>query len=499
MPPALEFVDFHLALRTPGRERMLFEGASLQVPAGRLYLLAGESGSGKSTLLRLCTGLIEPDEPAPRTRGALYVLGEDVTHGVPAALRGRVTAVLQEEGLLDELSPRENVVLALRAAGRSRRLALGLLSQAGLEHPPEQVSALSGGMRKRVAIARALAAEPELIIFDEPTAGLDPRSARQIAELLLQMQRDAQDRRTTIVITHDLDAFAGLCDGVLQIEGEKLQLLPAAAAAAPLSDRRGGERFVDGGDDEAIHGLKKLLLGTAAWTQTCCEAVLRLPPVFPGLALREAVRFSIGPLPFVLLAAAAIGGLATFFALRNTPLEGALTAQVLTGVGKVATSVLVPLLAAVFFAARMGAGAAARIGTMRRTNQTHALTLLGVRPADYLLTPLVWAMALAMPVVVLASVVVAALCSLVAARAVAGTTAIGWAEAFFRTVERADLRFVVGKSILSGAVVAVLTYHLAMIPKRSGRDVGDAVNSAIVSGLCAVLLVHAALTLVQFA
>jgi phospholipid/cholesterol/gamma-HCH transport system permease protein len=175
-----------------------------------------------------------------------------------------------------------------------------------------------------------------------------------------------------------------------------------------------------------------------------------------------------------------------------------MTPQVLTGCGKVLTAVLGPLVACVFFTARMSAGAAARIGTMRRTNQTHALELLGVRPADWLLTPLVWSMAIAMPIAVLCADVVGALASFASARLVAGTTAIGWAEAFFRAVDRADLRSVIAKGVLSGVLVAILTYHLAMMPKRSGKDVGDSVNASIVLGLCAVLAVHSVLTVVRF-
>src|SRR5690606_3337666 len=161
--PALQLSDFGLAYRVAGgRLRPVFAGVDLELPAGRFYLVIGPSGSGKSTLLRLLTGLWEAREPAPRMTGTARVLGVPVTHGYPAALRQWVTAVLQDEGLLDELSPRANVRLALRAAGRSTKLDLALLSEAGLPHPPAEVAALSGGMRKRVAVARALAAEPRL-------------------------------------------------------------------------------------------------------------------------------------------------------------------------------------------------------------------------------------------------------------------------------------------------------------------------------------------------
>lgn len=486
---------FGVALRGADHDRVLLAGADLDLAAGGLYLLVGPSGSGKSSLLRLCTGLVEPSEPAPRLQGSLQVLGCEVTRGFPDQLRQRVTAVLQDEGLLDDLSPRANVELALRVAGRSEKLALGLLSQVGLERPPARVTELSGGQRKRVAVARALASEPDLIFFDEPTAGLDPSSARTIAELLRESQRSAREPRTIVVITHDAAAFEGLCDGVFLIAGGTIRRATLAEFSA--GGTPSGQALTPG-EDPALLGIRKLLLGIGSATHTLLLAATRFVPRFPGLVLHQVLRFVLEPFLFVMIASATIGGLATFFALRNNPLEGALTAQVLTGAGKVLTAVLGPLLACVFFTARMAAGAAARIGTMRRSNQTQALQLLGIEPADWLLTPLVWSMGIAMPVVAMAAIVVGAFASLGAAQLVVGATDFGWSEAFFRTVTRADLRFVLVKSALSGVLVAMLTYHLAMTPKRSGQDVGDAVNSSIVSGLCTVLLVHGALTVVQF-
>ena len=225
---------------------------------------------------------------------------------------------------------------------------------------------------------------------------------------------------------------------------------------------------------------------------------MRLPPVFPGIVARSTARFVLEPLFFVVVVSAVIGGLATFFALRNNPLEGAFVNQVMTGVGKVLVAVLVPLLAGLFFTARMAAGGAARIGTMQRTGQVAGLRLLGIRASDYLLTPLVWAMSVAVPVVTAAGVVAAALSSLVAHQLVLGLARTSWAQSFFATVDRADIAFVLLKSVVSGALVAVLTYHVAIGPKRSGAEVGAAVNACIVLGMTAVLIVHAVLTIVQF-
>src|ERR1043165_8966288 len=106
---------FGLVQRGGHGEQVLLQGTDLELPAGGFYVLVGESGSGKTSLLRILAGLVEPREVPPQTQGELSLLGERMGGPYPPALRGRVGAILQDEGLLDELSPRENVELALRA------------------------------------------------------------------------------------------------------------------------------------------------------------------------------------------------------------------------------------------------------------------------------------------------------------------------------------------------------------------------------------------------
>ena len=397
--PAVEFESFGLAFVRAGQDRTILRDTTLTIPAGGLLLMVGESGSGKSTILKTLTDLWDAREPLPRMTGSIRVLGHAIHRRYPRQLRGLVQAVLQDEGLIDDLSPRANVELALTKARRSRRLALALLSQAGLDRPPRSVAELSGGMRKRLAVARALAGEPRLLVFDEPTAGLDHDSARGIAQLIARTQSEAGERRTTIVITHDLPAFDGLADGVLQLDGRDrtLRLVGPDANLDRAGTGSGGES--DELDEElALHGIRSVLLASAAVATSFWDAVTRLPPVYPGLAWRTTLRFVVEPAFFLAVGCATVGGLATFFALRNNPLEGAFTASVLTGAGKVLIAVLIPLLGGFFFTARVAAGAAARLGTMKRTNQVAALRVMGIRPADYLLIPLVWAASLAMPI-----------------------------------------------------------------------------------------------------
>ncbi|MFO1032327.1 MAG: ABC transporter permease [Planctomycetota bacterium] len=496
---ALVFRKFGLAHRRPDGEDVLLADVDLELPTHGFFLFVGASGGGKSSLLRILANLVETREPAPRLSGELLAFGVSVTEEHPDSLHGNVAAILQDEGLLDELSPRQNVELALRAAERSPRLAVGLLAQVGLEHPPERTAQLSGGMRKRLAVARALAQSPRLLLCDEPTAGLDAEAARTIAQLLRQAH-DQDRERTTLVITHDLDAFDGLTDGVLVLDRQHRTLRlerPDYRPTAAENGLRGG--IVQQGEPAAVHALRRLLLQLAAIGETVLESLRRLPPVELAQVARTTVRSVLEPILFVAVAGGVIGGLATFFALRNNPVQGGFESGLLTGTGKVATAVLVPLLSGFFFTARMVAGAAARLGTMKRTNQIAALQMMGIRPADYLLTPLVFGMVVAMPLVTLAGVVAAAAAGCVAAQLVSGFTTVGWATAWFATVDARDVLVVLAKTTLSGYLIAVTCYHLGTGPKRSGAEVGEAVNRAIVIGMALVLVVHAALTFVVYA
>jgi NitT/TauT family transport system ATP-binding protein len=131
MSDALVFRNFGLAHRRPGGEEVLLDGVNLTLPRHGFFVFIGTSGGGKSSLLRILAGLIESREPAPRMTGELLAFGKVLTGDRPESLGNDVAAILQDEGLLDELSPRENVELALRAAGRSLKLAPALLAQAG--------------------------------------------------------------------------------------------------------------------------------------------------------------------------------------------------------------------------------------------------------------------------------------------------------------------------------------------------------------------------------
>ncbi len=202
---AIEFENVELAFE----DNAVLRGVSFRLPYGETKALFGVAGSGKSTILKLALGLIKPDA------GRILVLGTDVTQTKEQdlfALRARIGMVFQESALFDSLTVCENVAYQLMEErgiydseiDRRVREALRFVE---LEHTLDKFpSELSGGMRRRVAIARAIITEPELLLYDSPTGGLDPVTSNTIVELIMK-QRDVS-KTSSLLVTHRLqDAF----------------------------------------------------------------------------------------------------------------------------------------------------------------------------------------------------------------------------------------------------------------------------------------------------
>ncbi|HET6175927.1 MAG TPA: ATP-binding cassette domain-containing protein [Candidatus Sulfotelmatobacter sp.] len=202
---AITFEDVHLSFE----ENQVLRGVSFQLPFGETKALFGVAGAGKSTILKLALGLLRPDS------GRITVLGNEVTQVREDdlfPLRGRLGMVFQESALFDSLTVRENVAYRLMEEhgiydddiDHRVREALRFVE---LEHTLDMFpSELSGGMRRRVAIARAIITQPELLLYDSPTGGLDPVTSNTIVELIMK-QRDVY-KTSSLLVSHRLqDAF----------------------------------------------------------------------------------------------------------------------------------------------------------------------------------------------------------------------------------------------------------------------------------------------------
>ncbi|HVG80564.1 MAG: ATP-binding cassette domain-containing protein [Candidatus Rokuibacteriota bacterium] len=215
----VEAID--LRKRFEGHE--VLRGVSFNARRGETLVIMGGSGSGKTVTLRLVAGLIRPSSGRVRVFDRWI---EDLGEEALLPIRRRMGYVFQGAALFDSLTVHENVAYPLREHTSLREAAIHdrvvqSLSMVGLG--PEVLellpSELSGGMRKRVGIARALIGEPAMLLFDEPTAGLDPTNSRLVAELIVRLRGGVCD--TAIVVTHDLELTRTVADRVaVLIDGQ---------------------------------------------------------------------------------------------------------------------------------------------------------------------------------------------------------------------------------------------------------------------------------------
>ncbi len=222
--PVIEIQHLRKAFGT----NVVLRDFNLSITKGENVVVMGKSGIGKTILIKCIIGLVKPDG------GVLKVFGQDIAklnHHDLDETRTRIGFVFQSSALYDSMTVRENLEFPLRRH-RARKISgtldeqvRGALRNVGLEHAIDLMpSELSGGMRKRIGIARSLILNPEIILYDEPTTGLDPITSEEISHLIMELQN--KYKTTSIIITHDVDLarqvanrIVFLTDGVAYMDG----------------------------------------------------------------------------------------------------------------------------------------------------------------------------------------------------------------------------------------------------------------------------------------
>ena len=240
-------------LRRSFGSKQVLQGVELEIPTGEAVTIIGQSGSGKSVLLKHLVGLLEPDD------GRVIVDGIDITNASRKELydsRMKIGVLFQGAALFDSMTVEENIGLGLREhtdqtdteiAERVRQ-CLKMASLPGIEKlkPAE----LSGGMKKRVGLARAIAMQPEYILYDEPTTGLDPITADSINDLIIHLNEELNI--TTVVVTHDMVSAFKVSDRIVMIH-EGIIIHSGTVEETQNSPKDIVRRFVTGEADEVKH------------------------------------------------------------------------------------------------------------------------------------------------------------------------------------------------------------------------------------------------------
>ncbi len=258
--PKIRFVNVYKRL---GRQQIL-RGLDLDVFPGESLVILGRSGGGKSVLLKHLIGLIKPDS------GSIFVDGQDISllnerQLIP--IRRKIAMVFQGGALFDSMTVGENVAFPLREERRyseqeiQERVA-EMLEAVGLPGQQEKMPAeLSGGMKKRVALARSVIRRPEVILYDEPTAGLDPIMTANIDRLIKEMKK--RFNTTSVTITHDMQSAFNISDRIAFLKSGRIQSVGRPEEILKSADPD-IQNFIQGVADESDEAIQQLMQSQAS-------------------------------------------------------------------------------------------------------------------------------------------------------------------------------------------------------------------------------------------
>jgi len=522
----------NLQVRVGGRQ--LIRDAEFSILRGKLTILLGISGSGKSTILRILAGLEKPDGESDR------IWWQGIIDWHADQSQEHVGLVFQQPALLDELSAHDNVQIAIdhrrRIQGSKGKETVEGVRGKGtarwwLDHlqvPSNvRISRLSGGQRQRLSLAQTLASQPALIIYDEPTTGLDAVTATNVAKLIRDIQQE--EKVTSIVVTHDYESFLPVADQILMLDA----ITGTVNVFAPKSTddvRQEMERQMTVKTHQTVSAVKSSI----SWTSriaTIFTVVLvfiggivewgllgfvALIPVWrsPRCGLRFFVHFArlvTGGTAIIYLAVAGciIGFVSTYFTLKYMPYkvytEPLLMEELLGTIGFALYRIFIPVLTTVLIAARCAAAISADLGNKRYGGQYEALRMLGIPVDRYWMTSVVWSFLLGSLILDQAAFMTAKLSSFIVQTQLQLELGPAFWEIYFFQPLRAPgsslfvgFYYVVTRLLVCAFGTAVITYAFAMRPKVDASDVSRTITTTILWSTLWVLFVHLVISLFEF-
>ena len=508
--------------------RALLEKASADFPSGGVTLVIGASGAGKTLLMKVLAGLIGIEDSAYQVEGSIRLEGKEILgrHGREAGASRATGIVFQNFALFDELSAEENLRFALdhraRREGKSRLKPSELLEEFALPLRTP-VSALSGGQKQRLAIARTLAYDPPVIIYDEPTAGLDPANALRVASRIRATCEAHQ--KTTIVVTHDYEHLAGIAQRIFLLDPERKTLTPLSSEdLSALATALPGATLLEEGEPpppapfgrRALSMASALLEKTGKAAEEALRTIIGLIPLWKsprwGLRyLRHYLGLVASPSSWLYFGASGViaGFVSTHFVFKFLPhknyTEPLLSDELLNGLGFALYRILVPVLLTILLAARCGAAVASDVGSRVYNHQIDAMRSMGAQPRRYLFTNILYAFLLGTPFLIGIGFLAARYTSLVVYTYNYPEKGPNyWDGNFHRDLRIPGQLFYRGtlwlvlKVLVAGLGVGAIAYHVGRWPKASGVEVSKGVTTAIIFATLFVLGVHFAFAFLEF-
>jgi ABC-type multidrug transport system ATPase subunit/ABC-type transporter Mla maintaining outer membrane lipid asymmetry permease subunit MlaE len=497
----------HLTIVSPAGVTLLRD-VSLAVAPGEVVIVVGPSGSGKTSLIRLLCGLLQREAGGWEVSGTLTAgtATIDLAHG-DSEVGGMV---FQNHALFDDLTAGENLrIVADHATGDVMELSRNTGAMLADIDPAQSIMSCSGGQRQRLAIARTLLADPALLLFDEPNAGLDVRAARWLVGLIRDLCR--QSNKPAIIVAHHVDDFISLADRILLLDPSNATLreIPVdrhAVETAMLAV--GSPHIIEHGVPATSSSRPTATPAANPWL----EPLPRRSRAYWFMRYFGEYMWMLFAAPSMLLYAvlgsAIVGFVTVWFGFNYHSFGGYLRAilhdETLEGLGFVLTTVAVPFNTCILVIARNSAIIAADLGNRVSGMQLQAMRNLRLPGRGYIIASIMISLVVGSLILVGFALISAFFTSLVTWHYLFPGQATGyWQEYFFRKITdghimvSASLWIIlkVSLSALLGGGAAVL---VGLQPLRSSSQVAQLIATAIITGVSLTLMVHAALLVLQF-
>lgn len=469
--------------------RAILDGVDLDLPPGRVVVVVGPSGGGKSVLLDLVLGLLRPDAGAVEVEGPVGMVFQD------GALFDDLT--VEANLAFPHAGPPEAAAAAVQAAARAVGLAPG--------HLAARPTQLSGGLRKRAAIARALVQAPPVLLYDEPTAGLDAASSTRVAEAICAA-REAVAGQAALVVTHDYPLAARIADEVRYLDPETHRLVPLMspddlaafgprdAAVSAIRDALEAHFAAadpppsEPGTDRTPLAEQLRTLGRNARAALTALGGVRAPAprAFAArvwdLGITSAPAIAASGLVLGLVSALQIGQALGVAFDDLDPLPTLLGVVLFHHVG--------PLYTGLFLAGRVGARVASEVGIKTYLRQADALQTFGVRPEAVWLSPVFFAAVACFPVLAVLLEVCGLLGGFFGYVVLLGQNTAGFGHTVLDEVALGPTLVGLARAAVTGGVVATVAYNAGRGAKRGSDAVGRATTRAVVAGLLGAIVVE---------